>query len=186
MTRGDRRNKELLAHAISVRLPWPAPRRWTEGYSESRRCGGCAKACDARPWNGRHRRAHPKRPWQAWYGGRSSLMAGVYPRWWDLLNPECYPVDPNANHGDDGTNRAWLVGGEGSCIWILFRTLYHQSAVQNTWQNNLQGDLLPISCSNMIIRLYKSCSPINCLYLCYSISNKILTGSYLNSSPKFG
>jgi hypothetical protein len=90
-TRGGRRNKKLLARAISVRLPW-----------------------------------------QARYGGRSKLLAGRYPRRRYLLNPKRYPIDPSTNQDGEGTNRVRLVGGEGSCIWILFRALYHQPAVQNT------------------------------------------------------
>jgi hypothetical protein len=43
-------------------------------------------------------------------------MAGVYPRRGYLRDPECYPNNPSTNHGDDGTNRARLVGGEHSAL----------------------------------------------------------------------
>jgi hypothetical protein len=36
-----------------------------------------------------------------------------YPRRGPLLDPKRYPHDPSTNRGDNGTNRAWLVGGEG-------------------------------------------------------------------------
>jgi hypothetical protein len=38
-TSGGGRNRKLLARVIGVLLPWQAPRRWTDGYCESWRCG---------------------------------------------------------------------------------------------------------------------------------------------------
>jgi hypothetical protein len=115
-----RRSEEVTGAKISWHLPWQPSRWWTEGYSESQRHGGCAKARGARPWSGRHRRAHLERSWRARYGGRSSLMTRVYPRRWDLLHPECYPVDPNANHGGEGTNLRMAHRRRGTALAVWF------------------------------------------------------------------
>jgi hypothetical protein len=45
---------------------------------------------------------------------------------------ECYPVLASTNRGDGANPGTRVVGGEGSCIWIMFRVLYHQHVVQNT------------------------------------------------------
>jgi hypothetical protein len=103
-TRGDRRNKELLAQGICGIYRGSPHRLWSNGQRESRRCGECARVRGARPWGDGHRRAHPNPSWQSRYSGRSSLMAGVYPRRWYLLNPEHYPIGPSTNHGGKGAN----------------------------------------------------------------------------------
>jgi hypothetical protein len=49
-----------------------------------------------------------------------------YPRRGPSHDPKRYPHDLSMNRGNDGTNRARLVGGEGRAVdLILFRVLYH-------------------------------------------------------------
>jgi hypothetical protein len=47
---------------LSVRSPWLSLRRWTEGYSGSRRSDGGSRARGAKPCDGCHRRAYLLRP----------------------------------------------------------------------------------------------------------------------------
>jgi hypothetical protein len=128
---------EVTGTVDSWRIPWRAPRRWSDGLSESRRCGKCAQARGARPWSGCFRRTHPKHPWLARYDGRSNLVAGVYPRRWYLLNPKRYPTDQSTNHGGESTNpraaRRWR--GTELATWSGHCTI--GTAIQSSWQPNL-------------------------------------------------
>jgi hypothetical protein len=107
MTRGGRGNKELLAQWIGVRLPWPSPRRWTEGYSGSGRRDGGARARGTRPEGGSHRRAYPKRPWQPvrW----PKLFTGrTYQQRRYLRDPERYPSTDE--HESPHRRESWREG----------------------------------------------------------------------------
>jgi hypothetical protein len=95
---------EFTGAVNSCPTPWQSLRRSTRSESRSRRCGGSARTRDARPEGGGHRRAYQNPPWRALYGGRNTLLARTYPRWWSLHDFKCYPVDPIANHAGEGTN----------------------------------------------------------------------------------
>jgi hypothetical protein len=134
-----RRSEEwkVTSAVDSWRIPWRAPQRWSDGLSESRRCGKCAQARGARPWSGCLRRTHLKHPWLAQYGGRSNLVVGVYPRRWYLFNPKRYPTHPSTNHGGENTNpRAarWRRGID-LATWSGHCTI--GTAIQSSWQPNL-------------------------------------------------
>jgi hypothetical protein len=63
---------------------------------------------------------------------------------------------------------------------ISFSSLYHQNTIQNTSQSLFGRDLLQISCSNLTIHLYQSCSSINQLQIDYRDLAHLLTPSSLN------
>jgi hypothetical protein len=120
------------------------------------------------------------------YGGRSKLLVGIYPRRRYLLNPERYPVGPIANHGGEGTNLRAARQRWADRAGSLIQALYHGIHLQCAWQPRFRAGFLQIFHGNIIILLHQSCRPLDHLHLCYSSPSRILTGSCLNSSPKFG
>jgi hypothetical protein len=177
-TRGGRRSGRSLAQGIRGIYRGSPHRRWSDSQSESRRCGECAQVRGSRPWSGCHRRAHPKRPWQARYGGWSisTMMILTQPR---VLSSR-----------SERESRWWRhESARGSsaardCAGSLIRSLYHGIHLQLTWQSNLELDFLLISCNNPIIPLHRSYSPINQLQSCYGGHAQTCAGSCSNLGSK--
>jgi hypothetical protein len=68
---------------------------------------------------------------------------------------------------------------------IFFSLLYHQNAIQSTWQSRSKALVLQFLCGHVIIQLYQICWSTIHLQFCYSLPSQILTECYSKLIPKF-
>jgi hypothetical protein len=101
MTRGGRRDRELLARMNSCLPSWRLHRRRLDGYRESRRRDGGTRARGARPEDGCRRWAYLLKPQST--GARWWVIGVILRR--RAITWQAYLVTGGVNRNDGGVNR---------------------------------------------------------------------------------
>jgi hypothetical protein len=121
-------------------------------------------------WTGRETSGH---------GGRAEqCLKLILSAWFFTEDP--YPCSTGHESRDAGVNpgaRSPAARGNESGILFSHCTIRHHS---EHLPELIWGDLFQISCSNLTIHLYQSCSPINQLQIDYRDLAHLLTPSSLN------